>query len=256
MSSAIEIVQPGEEPFVITNTKEISQIIDDLHHQKTTLRVASSQGRDEFLTRIINVDHDNGFVYFDMGIDELFNKRLLASPEILFVKDSGIRIKWKSTQHSAITLTDGHALRIEIPKELIRLQRRELFRLATPATKPLACEMLVPNAINHTLKDTLSLNLVDISLGGIGVLALKALHPSMQIGAIFDGCKINFPELGLASLKLEVRNILPVNSDSLIQKHRIGLSYIHLSRANEGIIHKYTYNLERELLKAKNVHRF
>lgn len=256
MSSAIEIVQPGEEPFVITNTKEISQIINDLQAQKTTVRVASSQGRDEYLTQIINIDPENGLIYLDMGIDELFNKRLLSSTEILIVKDSGIRIKWKSTQHSMITLMDGNALRIEIPKELIRLQRRELFRLATPTTKPLACEMLVPNAINNQFKDALNLHLVDISLGGVGVVVVKALHPSIKVGAVFEGCKIQFPELGPTSLKLEVRNILPVHAENTMQKYRVGLSYVGLSRANESIIHKYTYNLERELLKAKSAHRF
>lgn len=252
----IEIIQPGEEPFAINNPREVLQIINDLFHQKTTLRVASGHGRDEYLTKIINIDTQNGLIYFDMGIDEAFNKRLLASPEILIIKDAGIRIKWKSTQHSAITLIDGNALRVEIPTELIRLQRRELYRLATPANKPLSCEMMVPNAINSSFKDMLNLNLVDISLGGIGVIAVKALHPSVQVGAIFEPCKIHFPDIGQTSLKLEVRNILPVNSGSTQQKYRIGLSYLQLSRANEGIIHKYTANLERELLKHNSAHRF
>ncbi len=247
-----ETVQAGEEPFVVQSKKEILLIINELMIHKTALKVSFNQLRDDYLTHIINIDVENNLMYLDMGIDDAFNKRLLASPEIYLLKDSGIRIKWKSSQHSAITLLDGNALKIEIPDELIRLQRRELFRLATPISKPIPCEIPIPNAFNSNIKDTLQLNLVDVSLGGIAVIVPKSLHPSMVVGSVFDNCKINFPEVGQTNLKLEVRNILPLNSEKNGQKYRVGLHFINPSRGNESLIHKYTFNLERNILKAKN----
>jgi len=249
---ATEIIQAGEEPFVVKNIKEILLIINELFTQKIAIRVAFNQGRDDYLTHIINIDVENNLIYLDMGIDDAFNKRLLASPEILLLKDSGIRIKWKSVQHSSITLLDGNALKIEIPRELIRLQRRELFRLATPISKPIPCEIPIPNAFNSNMKDILQLNLVDVSLGGIGVIVPKGLHPSLVVGSVFENCKIIFPEVGQTNLNLEVRNILPLNAENHGQKYRVGLHFINPSRSTEAIIHKYTFNLERAILKAKN----
>jgi c-di-GMP-binding flagellar brake protein YcgR len=249
---ANDIAQPGEEPFVVHNTKEILHILNDLSAQKTALKVSFNQGRNDYLTHIIDIDTDNAFVYLDMGIDDAFNKRLLASPEILILKDSGVRIKWKSNQHTMITLLDGNALKIELPPELIRLQRREVFRLAPPITKPVPCEIPIPNAFNPNLKDILQFNLVDVSLGGVGLIVQKGLHPSLVVGASFEDCKINFPETGQTNLKLEVKNILTLPAEKGIAKYRVGLEFVNPSRGNESIIHKYTFNLERAMLVAKN----
>lgn len=242
----------NEEDFIVRNTKEIAQILNTLREDKVNLRITFNGGQEDFLTNIISLDAEDGFVYLDMTVDEFFNKRMLNSGHLLISKDDGIRIKWKSVQHTQVALSDGKALRIEFPSELIRVQRRELFRLQTPIVKPLTCEIPIPNLINSSKLDTITYHLVDVSLGGVGLIVPSTIHPSIEVGKVFDACKINFPDVGEANLSLEVRSINTLPSENDQKKYRIGMQYVRPTRANENMIHRYTFDLERAMLAARS----
>jgi len=235
-----------EEQFIVQNEKEIIQILNDLGKHHEMLKVTFNH--DTCLTNVISVDSKNHVVYLDIGIDEAFNNRLLASRHVLFSKDDGIRIKWTSAQISLATLKDGKAIKIALPQKMMRLQRREFFRLATPIVNPVPCLIPISDEANPDADRVLELTLVDVSLGGIAAIAANPLDELLVIGANFDKCKISFPEVGETSLTLQVRNITPITMKDGAIKHRIGLQFISPSRGNEGLINRYTYNLERQAM--------
>jgi len=236
---------PDEQRYIVHNLKEIIQILTDLSRRKVTLNVSFNDGNDVYLTTVIEVDTKNHAVHLDIGRDEAFNSRLLASQHVVFLKEDGVRIKWASKNLSVVTLKDGKAIKIALPQNLIRLQRREFFRIATPLANPVLCQIPMPNETDPEVKETLELALVDVSLGGIGLIASDPLHLALVGGVSFDGCKINFPDVGMASLTLQVQNVIPMTMKDGAMKYRIGLQYVEPSRGNEGLIHRYTFNLER-----------
>lgn len=236
---------PDEQPYVVHNLKEIIQILNDLSKQKATLKVSFNDGNDVYLTTVIEVDAKNHAVHLDIGRDEAFNKRLLASKHVVLLKDDGVKIKWKSANLSVVTLPDGKAIKIALPQNLIRLQRREFFRLATPIANPVPCRIPIANETNPELNKTLELALVDVSLGGVGVIVSDPLDPALVEGASFDSCNINFPDVGVTSVTLLVKNVIPMPMKDGSIKYRVGLQYVEPTRGNEGLIHRYTFNLER-----------
>ncbi|ADI29399.1 flagellar brake protein [Methylotenera versatilis] len=235
-----------EEQFIVQNQKQIIQILNELAKHHELLKISFSH--DTCLTNVISVDAHNHVVYLDIGIDDAFNDRLLASHHVVFAKEDGVRIKWTSAQLTLATLKDGKAIKIALPQKLMRLQRREFFRLATPIVNPVPCIIPIPNAENPDEDGTLELTLVDVSLGGVGVIAANPLDEVLVIGANFDKCRINFPEVGETNLTLQVRNITPVTMKDGATKYRVGLQFISPSRGNEGLINKYTFNLERQVM--------
>lgn len=217
------------------------------------IKVLFNHGDDECLTNIINVDEKNNEVYLDIGLDEAFNSRLLLSQHVVFVRDDGVKIKWISEKVSAASLIDGKAIKVALPVKLLRMQRRDFFRIPTPILNPVPCHIPIHNEANFDSGKILELTLLDVSLGGVGVVANDPLHPAVVEGASFDGCKINFPDVGMASLILQVKNVIPIPMKSGSIKYRIGMQYIEPSRGNEGLIHKYTFDLERAtLVSAQN----
>lgn len=238
-----------EDQYIVQNQKQIVQILNDLAKHHEVLKLTFNH--DSCLTNVISVDAVNHAVYLDIGIDEAFNHRLTASHHVVFTKDDGIKIKWTSTHVALVNLKDGKAIKIALPQSLMRLQRREFFRLTTPIVNPVPCVIPIANEANPDADRTIELNLVDISLGGIGTLAADPLDELLVIGASFDQCKISFPEVGETCLTLQVRNITAITIKDGVIKHRIGMQFISPSRGNEGLINRYTYNLERQVMAAE-----
>jgi flagellar brake protein len=239
---------PDEEQFFVHNHKEIIQILTDLAKHHEMLKLSFNDHRDSCLTNVISIDAHNNFVYLDIGIDEAFNHRLMTSHHVVFSKDDGIRIRWTSTHISLATLKDGKAIKIAIPQRLMRLQRREFFRLATPIVNPVPCVIPICDDTNPDTDRKIELTLIDVSLGGIAAFATEPLDELLVIGANFDNCKISFPEVGETSLTLQVRNITPITLKDGVVKHRVGLQFISPSRGNEGLINRYTHDLERQAM--------
>lgn len=233
---------------MVHNLKEIIQILSDLSKRKTTIKASFNRGDDEYLTTIIEVDEKNHAVYLDIGLDDAFNNKLLLSSHVLFLREDGVRIKWVSEQISVVSKTDGKAIKIALPIRLVRMQRRDFFRVSTTVLNAVPCRIPIPNEVDYDADRTLELTLVDVSFGGVGVMATDPLHPALLESASFDSCKISFPDVGMANLTLQVKNIMPVPAKSGSIKYRIGLQYIEPSRGNESLIHKYIFNLERSTL--------
>lgn len=241
-----------DQQYVIHNAKAIGQILGDLLKQKTTLKVSFNHGNDVYLTTVIALDTVNHAVFLDIGRDEDFNKRLLESHQVTFEKDDGIRIRWVSTRLVAANMSDGKAIKIAQPQSIIRLQRRDYYRISTPIINPVLCHIPMPDPKNSNEEKTLELTLVDISLGGVGVTSIGILDPGFTPGATFSSCKMDFPDIGMTSLKLQVMSMTPIPMKDGTIKHRIGLKYVDPSRGNEGLIHRYTYTLERAAMAIAN----
>lgn len=244
-------ILPEEQPYVVQNLKEIIQILTELAKQKASFQVSFDDGGDHtngYLTTVIEVDAKNHAIHLDVGVDEAFNSKMLASNHVIFTKNDGVKIKWASANLSMVTLKDGRAIKIAIPLSLVRLQRREFFRLSTPIINPAPCKIPVHDISDSQSEQALDLALVDVSLGGVGVVVADPLHAAIVQGASFDGCEISFPEFGSTSLKLEVKNIIPMKLKDGSIKYRIGFQYVKPSRNSEELIRRYTFNLERLML--------
>lgn len=235
-----------DEQFIVHHPKEIVQILNELSKQHEMIKISFQS--DSCLTNVISVDAQNQAVYLDIGIDDAFNSRLLANHHVTFTKDDGIRIKWVSAHISLVSLKDGKAIKIALPQKLMRLQRREFFRLATPIVNPVPCIIPITDEANPDAERLLELTLTDVSLGGISAITANPLDELLVLGASFDRCKISFPDVGETSLTLQVRNITQLTLKDGTIKHRIGFQFISPSRGNEGLINRYTFNLERQVM--------
>lgn len=249
MMSHIQVSTENQR-YLVTNTKEILQILNGLIKSKTMLTATIGHGHDSFLTAVVAVDENRQLAYLDIGRDEAFNAHIAASEHIAISNNDGIKIRWTSPVLRIATLTDGQAICIGLPKDMVRVQRREYFRHPVPARSSVVCKIPYV-AKDHTGFEELAvleLALVDISIGGIGVVAPSPLNDAISLGAQFEHCKIELPGVGTTDLTLCVRHIQHIEMLSGTIQYRIGLEFINPSRGNQSLLQRYTFMLESESL--------
>jgi len=241
--------QSDNERYIVHSQKEIIQILTDLAENRVLLNVTFNHGKDSFFTTVVGVDEKTHAVHLDIGRDEAFNQRLGDSHHVVFSKDDGIKIRWSSNHISAVTLKDGKAIKVALPHNLLRVQRREFFRLTTPSINPVPCK--IPEFHDSDVEfDQIEpdLTLYDAGLSGIGSYAPEPLNSLLTNEAKFEGCRIYFPDVGMTSVTLQVKHITPIPQKDGSVKQRVGFEYIEPSRGNQGLIHRYTFNLERDFM--------
>ena len=134
------------------------------------------------------------------------------------------------------------AFLIDLPTSVIRLQRREFYRVPTPLTAPVSC--IVPYTKEGVTTD-IATTLHNISGGGISIVDEKKLLGT-AIGLTYDNCKIDLPGSGVITVSLQVRNVLELTLTNGKSINRLGCEFIRPSNGTLAVVQKYITKIERE----------
>lgn len=226
--------------FAIHNRKEIIFVLDDLAKHRVMINLDTREGA-SLVTTVLGVNAEANQLYVDLSGDESINQQILDSKHVFFVTQTGVKVRWHSSHLRMIELTDGWAFSMLVPAVIERIQRREYFRLNTPqGSKALICK--IPAG-----EDVVEAVVVDMSVGGVGLMVRGVLHEMFSQGAILNGCSIEFPVIGVVPVNLRVCGIwVEARTRSGEQMHRIGMQFVDLSRGAGNFIQRYMIQLEAE----------
>lgn len=228
------------ERCTMTGRREIVFQLRGLIKQGERLSVTFDGGRQTFLTVLIEVSGDDSRLYFDVGGSEETNRAfLLTERSTLTSVVNGVRIQFTAPRAQEKTLRGDRVFVVPVPKDLLRLQRRDVFRLQLPIIKPYVCR------IRRDTPEEKILPLHDISIGGIGVLSSEKLD--FEQLEVLDNCSIDLHDSGALALKLEVRYITALESRTGKPLWHMGCQFIKLSPANETLIQRFMGRLQAEL---------
>jgi len=235
------MTQREENPeFTKYNRKEIVSILEDMVRQHMPLNIQTAEGI-SVLSSVLEVDSEDDTIYLDISPDDRINDRIVASKQVTFFTNGGVEIRWNTSNLQKVTLTDGDAFFMPIPKSIERIQRREYFRLNTPqGSKALFCKI-------QTDKEVFNAPLADMSVGGIG-LSIKGEPPSIiSQGAVLEKCSIDFPGVGIIPLSLKVFGLWPTSkTKSGEQMYHVGLEFVKLTGKASSVVQRYMVQLELE----------
>lgn len=226
--------------YAIHNRKEIVFILEDMIKNRPALSLDAPNGV-TVLTSVLEVNSAQDYVYLDVSPDSRINDKVVESKSVTFSTQSGVRIRWRSSDVELVALPDGDAFQIAVPKAIERIQRREYFRLGTPQGKQaLICKIPFEAGFYEAV-------IVDMSVGGVG-LSIKGEPPSIiSQGAILAGCSIEFPVVGVVPLTLKVCGIWSsIKTKSGEQMYHIGMEFANLSRGASNVVQRYMIQLESE----------
>lgn len=229
--------------YEVASRREIVGLLRQIGEKKQLIRMLVKGEADVCVTSILAVDEESNSVILDQSIDRAQNGRIVTSPRVKCETSlDKIRILFGAAGLSATTWRGEAALRADIPASLIRLQRREYYRMATPVTNPVRALIPVPVDAGGGMG---VFPLHDISVGGIALLDAR-LQLGTSVGRVIEGCRIELPEIGPIATALEIRNSLDLTLLNHKTTRRLGLQFVDISRGGLAAVQRYITKLERE----------
>ncbi len=229
--------------FEIGSRREIISLLRSISEKNQLVRMLIQGESDVCVTSVLDVDPDTNSVVLDRSIDSDQNRRILRAQGVSFETTlDKIRILFAGEAVTETMHDNAPALKIALPATLIRLQRREFYRMATPVSNPVRALIPMPEELGG---GTASFPLSDISCGGIAILDNKLVLGD-TIGNNYEGCRIDLPDIGAVMTTLQIRNSVELTLLNNKTNRRLGCHFTDISHANLAMVQRYITKLERE----------
>jgi c-di-GMP-binding flagellar brake protein YcgR len=225
---------------VVRNRPEIIALLSRLARERVAL---TAHWEGEALpapsTRLLAVNPDFEEMVFDCFPEPLANRRAVDALQVNFHCElDGVEIHFYA-ECGEVTVHDGHpAIRMRLPSQLLRMQRREHFRV--PAAIP--CEVVLAGERTRVLE----MRVADLSIGGLRLVCEQELEvvPGQTLGT----CRLKLGDEGVLAIPVEVRNAYTVPMPKGGMQTRMGCQFKALPPAAEMQLARFIGKLERKTL--------
>lgn len=236
-------LEPGEySEFMLRTRNEILLVLRGLYEHVSQITVYFNEGKDMLLTTIAAVRDDH--VVLDYGPSSDMNRKALEAEKHFCVTTlDKVRVQFILRAFDRIEHEGRTAFRTALPEEVLRLQRREYYRLMTPIARPLKC--LVPIPLVDGSLHLHEAHVFDISGGGVAISAPAAGIP-FDIDMDFANCRIELPEVGFITATLKIKSLFEVTLRSGTRIKRAGCELVKLPGPMMTLIQRYIIKVERE----------
>jgi c-di-GMP-binding flagellar brake protein YcgR len=236
-----------QERYQVYSRFEIVSLLRALADAHVPVTIYFNRGAEFIVTNVLDVNPEFEELILDLGADAAANRRLLRSARMTVVAFLD-RIKLQFQAQRAEETVHEHlpAVRIRLPESLLRLQRREFYRIRTPVARPLAASVPDPSDPGRRL----SLRVADLSCGGVALVAGES-DAALAPGTILQDCRIDLPEVGVLNTALEVRSAAKHEEGARKNLRRYGCQFVALPPALASALQRYITTTERELAKRR-----
>jgi c-di-GMP-binding flagellar brake protein YcgR len=198
------------------------------------------------LTLILAAD-ENG-VWIDAASNPQDNRLIERSKRIIFVSSHNqAKVQFIATDAMLGTYEDAPAFSLALPLKLLRLQRRDYYRLVTAETGALNC-IIRPVADQAHIQHEVTV--MDISIGGVALICEQTgveLHPGM----VYEHCQIELPEIGTLEASIEVKNTFEITDRSGKVKRRAGCVFVKQDGKTTMLLQRYVALMQQRLARMK-----
>lgn len=230
-----------EDRFHISSARAIQFMLADFISRREAFSVQFGATRESFQTILLAVQADRDRLVFDCSGSPEINQRFLQSDHNVFMaRPGGIQVHFVAASAIGVDFEGASAFAVSLPKKLVRLQRREYFRIETPRVRPL--ELFARRADKVLFRCPLH----DISVSGIGLTA-TSLPEGLAVGEVLQNCHLQLPEdANELFFAVTVRNIVELEARAGVRQFRIGLEFNQLPTREANRIQRYISRLEHE----------
>jgi c-di-GMP-binding flagellar brake protein YcgR len=231
-------------PYLLHDRREILQVLKGLVQRRCLLSAYVDGTHESFLTSVLAISPDEQSVMLDPSRDEGLNDKAVASERTYCVTQlDNVKIQFAVSDVGRVPHEAHMVLQAPLPEVLLRLQRREYFRLPAPPSHALTC--VIPIRTPDGKVTSYEARVLDISGGGVAVM-VPPQGVEFSANMVFEDCRILLPDSEPIHAGLRVRNVFRVTNRNGVSMVRAGCEFIDMSPSAGSRIHRYVLNVERE----------
>lgn len=231
--------------YTLTSPTEIAFILRQVQRSGSMVVVYFDQGQQFFLSAILEVDPTSNRLVLDYGSNEDANRAAVNTRKfVVTTAVDKVKIQFELERLEQVEWGGSAAFQTALPVSLLRLQRREYYRLSTPQNDPVNC--IIPVLGRDGKMQRIEVMVTDISGGGVGLLIPLSLLPLFAEGTQMASCLIDLPGEGAVTVNLVVRNTQETLSRAGTPQMRIGCEYVGIRGAQLTSIQRYITRIERQ----------
>jgi c-di-GMP-binding flagellar brake protein YcgR len=235
----------GYSQYLLHTKPEILAVLRSIIQKGAMTTVHFDDGESFFLTSILSLSPDSLEFVFDASNAEETNERAIKARKFTFTTFiDKVRIQFTTVGLKSVKEGGRPAFSAVVPDKLLRLQRREFFRLSAPIANPIRLRTVIRSTDRGAWK--LEAQLLDISGGGVGLIVTPSEAQWLQEGETLHDCKMMLPDEGLLTVTLHLRNKFDVTSRSGLRHVRIGCEFVDLPSVRLNAVQRYITRIERE----------
>lgn len=238
----------NESDYIVHSLTEVCFFLNGIMQEKSLISLhLARNSHSAILSSILAVDLQKKLLVLDYGINETLNQMALKSGMLRCVTSHNrIRIEFDCNNLQHIRFEGRNAFSADLPTSLKRLQRRNFYRIATPVANPATC--VIPPLRQHE-EVPLTLNLLDISCGGMALIDRPDTDAPLEAGMTLEHCRIELPEFDTIETTVRIVNISTAILSNGNTCPRIGCEFVNLSEKSGTLIQRYITRLEQQARK-------
>ena len=231
--------------YLLRGKSDILHNLRSMMQKRAMLSAFIDASADSFLTAILAISPDERFVILDAASDEAINQRVNEAEQLICITQlDKIKIQFAARNILRVSHEGHDAFRIPLPEMLLRLQRREYYRLTAANPHNLSCQIPVTIGGEKRIV-SVEATVLDISGGGLAVLVPPS-EPAFEPDMIFADCRLMLPEFGPIATSLRVRNIFRITNPDGSVMLRAGCEFMDLPSSMASTIQRYILKTERD----------
>jgi c-di-GMP-binding flagellar brake protein YcgR len=238
--------QDEEDDFILRDPKEILAVLRDIAQQHNRVALYYNEDSSMVLTLLLAVDEHG--LWVDAAPNPADNRHIERSQRIVFVSTHNqAKVQWISTETTQGLYQNSAAFYLPLPRKLLRLQRRDYYRLVNPEPQALKCRIRPSPTQRHRHHDA---TIMDISIGGVALTCTEegvALTP----GTSYPDCEIELPDVGTIRTGIEVKNVFEVTARNGEVKRRAGCVFVKPDAETRMMLQRYVAQAQLALARKK-----
>lgn len=231
-----------EGKYLIRSPVGVLFLLREIQKQKALVTLHLSRSSEFILTSILDVEAERGELMLDYGSDRKLCLQALGEQRLTCTTaHDQVKVQFACDGLRKIRFHRRDAFATPVPDALLRLQRRENFRVAVPVARPLKCVIPLPAGASLAHAEVM---LLDISCSGI---ALIDHHPGIALepGRTYSGCRLDLPDIGTITFTMIVKDSYAVRLRNGLACKRAGCEFVAMPESTAALVRRYIIKLER-----------